>query len=91
MFNKVVYNSHQVHNPYCDIVEGHIDGDSFLTYGEYVNNPNVKFVEYYSGENYVVGSKRRSHSRSWLLGAEPKKYAAQVAELKRLYNQKYKA
>jgi hypothetical protein len=90
MFNKVVYNSHQVHNPSCDIVEGHLDGDSFLTYGEYVNNPNVKFIEYYSGENYVVGSKRRSHSRHWLLGEEPKKWSAHVAELRKLYSQNYK-
>ena len=91
MFIKITHHPHTEHNPYCNIITGQLDADSEITYGEYIAEPKTKFVEYYSGENYMPGSKKRSHSRCWQLGAEPKKYAAQVAELKRLYNQKYKA
>lgn len=88
MFTKVKYNPHYLHNPHCNIIEGHLDADSFLTYGEYVTDANVKFVEYYSGENYVVGSKKPSYSRCWLTVDVPKKFAAQVAELIRLHHEK---
>ena len=61
------FNSHQWHNPDCDITEVQIDRHSFLTYGVYVSGPKAgqEFMEYYRGENYVAESKRRSYSRVW--------------------------
>jgi hypothetical protein len=70
------FNSHKVHNPDCDILEGHIDEDTTLTYGVYVKGPKKgqEFCEYYSGENYCVRSKKRSYSRMWSPVNIPVKY-----------------
>ena len=36
--NGCRFNPHTVHNPSCDILEGHIDEDKFITYGIYVED-----------------------------------------------------
>lgn len=74
-----VFNSHTNHNPSCDILEGHIDHDTFITYGIYVTDDgNIKkgteFCEYYSGENYVPNSTKKSYSRMWYVNKIPVKY-----------------
>lgn len=97
-FTRVEFYSHKNHNPYCDILEGYLDKDSFITYGIYIkDNGNIKkgdeFIEYYAGSNYVVNSTKRSTSRMWKLydGVEiPSKYQKQWNELKDLYNKEYK-
>lgn len=30
-FTRVEFRSHKNHNPYCDILEGYLDKDSFIT------------------------------------------------------------
>ena len=75
-FNGTIFRSHKNHNPQCDILEGHIDEDTTLTYGVYVKGPKKgqEFCEYYSGENYCVRSKKRSYSRMWSPVNIPVKY-----------------
>ncbi|MEK6879772.1 MAG: hypothetical protein AABY22_09205, partial [Nanoarchaeota archaeon] len=85
---KLKFNSHKNHNPECDILEGVIDSDSFITYGIYVNGENngEEFMEYYSGENYVVGSKKRSSSKNFTVDKIPAKYKSAWSKLKEKYN-----
>jgi hypothetical protein len=66
-FSGTIFHSHKNHNPKCDIIEGIIDDDCFITYGIYVNGPKKgqEFCEYYRGENYRMPSKLRSYSRRW--------------------------
>lgn len=96
-FTKLRFNSNTWHNSECDILEGHLDADSFITYGIYIKDSasgkrkaGDEFMEYYKGSNYVVGSKARPHSR--VFGAEniPAKYKAKWNELKAIYEEKYK-
>lgn len=92
-FVKVEFNSHENHNPSCDILCGYIDKDSFITYGVYVTEYNgikkgSEFMEYYSGENYVFGSTKKSNSRMFKIyeGQEiPEKYREAWLKLKRMY------
>ena len=87
-FKRLSYNHHSVHNPNCDILEGHLNDDSMLTYGKYVSGPDKgkAFVEYYSGENYCVKSKLRSYSRCWhSLDRVPKKYKQLIIILQTIH------
>lgn len=96
-FTKLKFNSNTWHNKECDILEGHLDSDSFITYGIYVKDSasgkhkvGDEFMEYYKGENYVVGSKSRPHSRAFGVENIPAKYKAKWNELKAIYEEKYK-
>ncbi len=92
-FKSVVFNSHTVHNPDCDIIEGHLDVDTMITYGVYVKGDKTgsEFMEYYSGENYVHGSKKKSFSRVYHdLEKIPTKYKNKLRELKTIYEVGYK-
>lgn len=89
------FNSNKNHNPSCDILEGHLDGDTFITYGIYVKDDGSKkvgdeFMELYTGSNYKVGSSKRSHSRIYTVDKIPSKYKAAWEELKAKYEQEYK-
>ena len=95
--NGCQFNSHLVHNPSCDILEGYIDKDTTITYGIYVEDykdadggiikKGTEFCEYYSGENYNVGSKKKSYSRMWYADAIPVKYKALWTLLRSLYQE----
>lgn len=87
------FNSHKSHNYECDIVEGKIDSDSFLTFGIHVNgvNKGKTFCEYYKGSNYVANSKLPSYSRMWANEIDiPKKYYAMFKELEAIYEEQYR-
>lgn len=90
-FEKLKFNSHKNHNPKTDILEGHIDGDSFITYGIDVNGDKkgTEHMEYYKGSNFVVGSKKPSSSRYYTKDAIPAKWKASWEELKKEYEEKY--
>jgi hypothetical protein len=90
-FKNVKFNSHKNHNPSADIIEGHIDGDTFITYGIYVNGPKKgeEFMEIYTGENYKVGSTKRSHSRIYSPDKIPSKYKSMWTDLKDTYESDY--
>lgn len=96
MFIQTVLRPHQQHNPDCNIIEGHLNQDAYLCYGEYINNPRVKFVEYYSGKNYKLGSGKRSHSRRWVLSetdpfsSVPKVWREAAQQLQKLHTQNFK-
>ncbi len=87
----IKFNSHTNHNPNCDILEGKIDSDSFMTYGIYVlgDKKGQEFMEYYRGENYVVGSTKRSHSNYFAVNNIPSKYKDAWEELKKIYETRY--
>lgn len=91
-FVRLKFNSHKKHNPNYDILEGHLDKDSFITYTIAVKGNNVgkESMEYYGGQNYVVGSNKRSSSRHYNVSDIPEKYKSSWLELKRLYNLNYK-
>ncbi len=94
-FKKIVFNSHTNHNPNVDIVEGHIDNDSFIVYGIYVNNSSnrekgTEFMEYYSGSNYKVGSTKRSNSKHFEADKIPSKYKGMWNDLKDIYEKDFK-
>jgi hypothetical protein len=89
------FNSHKNHNPDCDILQGHLDSDTFITYGIYVKDSGSRkvgdeFMEYYTGENYNVGSSKKSNSRVYGPDAIPAKYQAAWNELKSKYENEYK-
>jgi len=89
-FVRLVYNDHTVHNPDCDILEGHLDNDRSITYGTYVSGPDKgkEFMEYYRGHNYMVGSQVRSHSRFWHDPVNiPVKYFTRWQKLRQIYQQ----
>lgn len=90
-FLKVSFNSHIDHNPSADILEGHIDKDSYITYGIYVNGPEkgTEFMEYYSGENYKPGSTKRSNSKYFEASEIPKRYKSLWDSLKATYKTDY--
>lgn len=90
-FIKTQFNSHENHNPDYDILEGHLDNDSFITYAVKVKGSDIgkESMEYYSGENYVVGSKKKSSSRNYSnVDSIPKKYKSQWLILKKMYETK---
>jgi hypothetical protein len=89
------FNSHKVHNPACDIIEGHLDKDTYICYGIYVKDSGSKkagqeFMEYYTGENYKLGSLKRSNARYYEPDTIPAKYLAAWNELKSKYENEYK-
>ena len=89
------FNSHKNHNPSCDILEGHLDSDTYITYGIYVKDDGSRkvgdeFMEYYTGENYKVGSSKKSNSRVYGPDKIPAKYKATWEELKSKYENEYK-
>jgi hypothetical protein len=90
------FNSHKNHNPYCDILQGHLDKDTFITYGIYIKDDGTRrkagdeFMEYYTGENYNVGSSKKSNSRVYSVDKIPAKYKAAWEELKAKYESEYK-
>lgn len=95
---NITFNSHTNHNPDCDIVCYQLDKDTTITYGIYVNNPkgskrDIKvgdeFIEVYVGENYNVGSRKRSYSRCYHNDGDtkiPAKYHKLWQDLKSHYN-----
>jgi len=94
-FTDFKFNSHKAHNPSVDVLEGHIDKDSFITYGIYVKDSGDKkkgdeFMEYYTGENYKVTSSKKSNSRIYTSDKIPAKYKSAWEELKSKYEKEYK-
>jgi hypothetical protein len=74
-------------NPTMTIYQVKIDNDTMITLGRFKDHS--QFTEVYTGENYVVGSEKRSYSRiykgddfSKLLQNAPAKYAKHLVELK---------
>ena len=90
-FYDLFFNSHLDHNPECDILEGHLDKDSLITYGIYVKGPKqgLEFMEYYSGSNYKPTSDKRSSSRLFMVDKIPAKYKAMWEDLKKIYEDEY--
>lgn len=90
LFIKLHFNSHGDHNDQCDILEGHLNTDSMICYGIYIKDGATakkgdEFMEYYSGENYAVGSKKRSKSNHYTVDKIPAKYKAAWLNLKAQY------
>ena len=90
-FKSLNFNSHTNHNPECDILEGHIDSDTFITYGIYVkgSKKGSEFMEYYSGSNYKTGSSKRSNSKMYDANSIPSKYKTMWEDLKAEYENNY--
>jgi hypothetical protein len=90
-FYDLFFNSHVDHNPECDILEGHLDKDSLITYGIYVKGPKegLEFMEYYSGSNYKPTSDKRSNSKLFMVDKIPAKYKAMWEDLKKIYENEY--
>jgi len=90
-FYDLFFNSHVDHNPECDILEGHLDKDSLITYGIYIKGPKegLEFMEYYSGSNYKSTSDKRSNSKLFMVDKIPAKYKAMWEDLKKIYENEY--
>ena len=90
-FYDLFFNSHIDHNPECDILEGHLDKDSLITYGIYIKGPKegLEFMEYYSGSNYKSTSDKRSNSKLFMVDKIPAKYKAMWEDLKKIYENEY--
>lgn len=93
-FKNVKFNSHKNHNPSADILQGHLDDDTFITYGIYVKDSSGKskgdeFMEIYTGSNYNPDSTKRSHSRVYSPDKIPSKYKSAWNDLKKEYETKY--
>ena len=77
-FKGTTFNSHNHHNPHYDILEGKLDDDTIITYCKCVKGKNkfqgTESMEYYSGRNYVMTSKKPSYSRHYDAAFIPKKY-----------------
>lgn len=89
----IKFNSHKDHNPYCDILEGHLDRDTLITYGIYVKGPQTgnEFMEYYKGPNYKPESlMKNSNSRIYTPDKIPAKYQNNWNELRSIYQTDYK-
>jgi hypothetical protein len=86
MFKKVKFNSHKNHNPQYDILEGHFQDGSFITYAIKIDG-SEESMEYYKGENY--GSSGKSYSRHFSADKIPQKFKKYWEELKNIYNEKY--
>ena len=65
---------------------------SYLGGGMYGINKGTEFMEVYVGENYNVGSTKRSYSRCYYYGPDkmPERHFKLWLELKQLYKEKYK-
>lgn len=87
---KLTFNSHKSHNPYFDILEYQLNNDMFITYTVSISTPMVEIMEYYSGENYNVGSNLKSYSRTYKKENIPTKYKEIWDQLKEIYNTEYK-
>lgn len=83
-FDRVALNSNLWHNSNCDILEGHLNKDTFITYGVNIKD-HTEFMEYYTGANYKPGSTCRSYSRHYEAAKIPAAYIEQWAELKAKY------
>ena len=75
------FNSHKNHNPVVDILEGHLNRDTMITYGIYIKDDGSKkkgdeFMELYTGSNYMSGSSKKSNSRYYEPSKIPVKYEA---------------
>jgi len=90
-FYDLFFNSHIDHNPECDILEGHLDKDSLITYGIYVKGPKegLEFMEYYSGSNSKPTYDKRSNSKLFMVDKIPAKYKAMWEDLKKIYENEY--
>jgi hypothetical protein len=93
-FLEVKFNSHKNHNPYTDIVEGKLDKDTMMTYCITVKDDGkipigTESMELYIGDNYVLGSTKKSYSRHYAVDKIPSKYKKLWLELKELYETKY--
>jgi len=91
---KTNFNSHKNHNPDCDILEGRLTIDSFITFGIYVKDTEKhkkgqKFMELYVGKNYNVNSNKNSHSRVWYYPNIPAKYMETWNLLQEIYLSNY--
>jgi hypothetical protein len=60
----VTIKSPEFHNPDYVIAESKIDADTLICASRCIKTGNFVY-EVYSGENYVVGSTKRSYSRSY--------------------------
>lgn len=96
-FIKTKFNSHKWHNDECDILEGRLNDDTFITYGIYIKDGKYgtmkqgdEFMEIYTGSNYNIGSSKKSHSRVYAPNQIPAKYKSLWLELKSIYDEKYK-
>lgn len=89
----LVFNSHKNHNPECDILEGHLDRNSLITYVICVKGPNKgnESMEYYSGPNYKpeAAGTSRSTSRVYTPDKIPAKYLNMWQELREIYQNEY--
>lgn len=94
---NITFNLHHNHNPDCDILSYQLDKDTSVTYGRYIRKPERsnrhinngdEFMEVYVGENYNVGSKKRSYSRVYYRTTDkfPEKYSVLWFKLKDHYN-----
>lgn len=93
-FKKIKFNSHKNHNPSADILQGHLNDDTFITYGIYIKDASGKkvgdeFMEIYTGENYNVGSSKKSNSRVYSPDKIPSKYKSMWNDLKSEYESTY--
>jgi len=82
---KITYRPHTSHNPFCDIVEGQIDTDTMITFYKVLES-GLQGCEVYIGENYNVGSKKKSRSWNYDTSTIPKKYYENWVKLKDYYN-----
>ena len=74
------------HNPDYMIVQGTFikenGEEAQLTHYEKIGAPELWGYEYYSGENYIVGSSEKSYSRNYVRGnGLPTKYKKMAFEL----------
>jgi len=86
------FNSHKDHNPEADILEGHIDRNTLITYGIFVKGPKTgeEFMEYYTGPNYKPESLNKSSRSKYFSSSEiPAKYKKMWDELKSTYENDY--
>jgi hypothetical protein len=94
-FKRIAFNSHKMHNPSADIVEGYFEDGSLMTYyiGIKGKNTGIEGMEYYTGTNYALpgtpASKKPSFSRQFSVNKIPKKFKDNWEYLKKTYNEKY--
>lgn len=83
----VKVNRPENHNPSALICEARINADSFITCVKPLNDGPCQ-MEYYSGENYVIGSNARSYSRIYSEENIPGVYSGLYNALKE-FTEKY--
>jgi len=67
------------------IAEGRVEVHRFITC-TYNKKTKEYFMEYYSGENYIVSSTERSYSRIYKESKIPAKYRDGYLQLKEIVN-----